>query len=114
MQERHPSSDAEIVNEFAAYYNADELPDVTTDGFAGQLPGRAAESADRLRHIFGDDGARELAGRLRAMAADRGDPLLPSIANATMLDWHTDEPSWGVMHRLLTDIADDLDGGSRS
>jgi len=101
-----------IANEFGAYYHVDELPTVTSTGFVNdELPRRAAESAERLRHVLGDHVTAELGALLRAASDDPGHPLILMIARETIIDWQDEQDTWRVLQELLRRIADRVDDG---
>ena len=90
-----------MFGEFAAYYNADELPYFIHDGLAEQ----ADDSADRMVAILGK-GASEVADLLRQMAADPAHPLFQTIAIQTMYDWNGDPDSWAKFQEIARRMAD--------
>src|SRR5689334_7323500 len=72
-----------LLDEFASYYNADELPLFIDSG----LEQMAADSGDRLVHAAGPAGAGEIAGLLRSILDDHEQPLFQQIEDDTQYDW---------------------------
>ncbi|HEY8578630.1 MAG TPA: hypothetical protein VIL72_02000, partial [Beijerinckiaceae bacterium] len=72
-----------LLDEFASYYNADELPLFIDSG----LEEMADQSGDRLVQAVGPEGRAELAGQLRSLLEDRWQPLLQQIEDETLYDW---------------------------
>jgi hypothetical protein len=101
-----PSPHSALVDEFAAYYTADELPLFIDD----HLLEHGDESADRLIHILGPQ-APEAAELLRAAAEDPAHPLLGDISAATQFDWNGEPESWSRFQQLAARIADRVDAG---
>ena len=100
-----PSPHAATLDEFAAYYTADELPMFIHDA----LVEHADESADRLLHILGPDEAHEAAALLRAAAEDPAHPLLAEIGDATQFEWNGEPESWSRFQQLAGRIAERID-----
>lgn len=94
-----PSPRDATLHEFAAYYNADELP--------MDLLLQAEDSGERLVHILGPEGAAEAATMLRAAAGDPTDPLLAEISTSTQFDWVGD--AWQDFQQLAGRIAGKID-----
>lgn len=105
-----PTPQDALLDEFTAYYTADELPGFIDD----HLLEHGGDSAARLVHILGD-GAAELPDLLREMAADPGHRLVETIGMQTQYDWNGDPESWEKFQRLARHIADHIEastGGS--
>ena len=92
-----------MINEFMAYYNADELPLFIHDGLAEQ----ADDSAARMVHSLGDQ-ATEVAGLMREMAADPAHPLFETIGRRTLYDWNADPDSWAKFQQLARRMSDGI------
>ena len=93
------------LEEFTAYYNADELHAFIDDA----LLEHADESGARLVHILGSEGAAQAAELLRAAAGDPAHPLLAEISENTLFDWNGEPESWRQFQRLAGRIADKID-----
>ncbi|ONF72134.1 hypothetical protein [Amycolatopsis keratiniphila] len=98
-----PNPQDTMLDEFGAYYNADELELFIHDGLAEQ----ADESAERLVHILGDRAA-EVADLLRRMAADPAHPLFETLSTQTMYDWNADPGSWAKFQQLARRMSDGI------
>ena len=98
-----PTPQDALLEEFAAYYNADELPGFIHDGLAEQVD----ESAARMVHILGNR-AIEVADLLHQMAADPSHPLFETIGKQTMYDWNGDPDSWAKFQEIAQRMADGI------
>ncbi|WP_433178773.1 hypothetical protein [Actinoallomurus sp. CA-150999] len=103
-----PNPQDAILEEFAAYYNADELEGFIHDGLAEQVD----DSATRMVHILGDRAA-EVADLLREMAADPAHPLFETIGTQTMYDWNTPD-SWAKLKEIARRMADGITAATGS
>ena len=100
----HPPTPQEaLLEEFTAYYNADELPEFIHDGLAEQVD----ESAARMVHILGNH-ASEVADLIHAMAADPSHPLFEAIGRQTLYDWNGDADSWEKFQEIARRMADGI------
>ena len=98
-----PTPQNALLEEFAAYYNADELQGFIHDGLSEQVD----ESAARMVHILGNR-ASEVADLLRQLAADSSHPLFETIGKQTMYDWNGDPDSWAKFQEIARRMADGI------
>jgi hypothetical protein len=92
-----------LLEELAAYYNADELPYFIDNALGEQ----ADESAARMVHILGDR-AVEVADLLRELADNPEHPLFQTIETQTMYGWNGDSEDWAKFQELARRIADGI------
>ncbi len=90
-----------LLEEFATYYQADELSLFTATG----LPDWVDNSASRIVQFHADVGS-QVANLLREMASDATHPLFQTIENQTMFGWNGDPESWGVFQQIAQQMAD--------
>lgn len=98
-----PTPQDTLLDEFVAYYNADELHGFIHNGLAEQID----ESAARMVHILGSR-AHEIADLLRQMTADPAHPLFETIGNQTMYKWNGDPDSWAKFQEIARRMADGI------
>lgn len=92
-----------LLEELAAYYNADELPYFLDNALGEQ----ADESAARMVHILGDR-AVEVADLLRELADNPEHPLFQTIETQTMYGWNGDPDDWAKFQELARRMADGI------
>jgi hypothetical protein len=102
-----PSAQEALLEEFAAYYNADELPYFLPHGLDEQVD----DSAARMVHILGT-GAAAVAVLIREMAADPAHPLHQTIEIQTMYGWNGDPESWQTFQQIADRMAGDIDAAT--
>ena len=94
-----------IAMQFATWFNADELPELSS----GDLAERARDSGVELVQKLGPD-APEAAGLLRAMVADPSHPLYGEIEQYSLYGWNSDDETLARFRPLATAMADSIDG----
>lgn len=95
-----------LLDEFASYYNADELPLFIDSG----LEEMAGQSGDRLVHAAGPEGAPEIARLLRSLLEDRWQEPLQRIEDDTQYDWRYE--GWDAFERIAAGMLAKLDAAS--
>jgi len=108
MSDDETARDKRLLNEFVAWFNADELPDLTSDDGKSYVLELARDSGRRL----GRGGADAVAAQLRSIANDRAHPMLRRILDATMYDWYTDDADWAIMQQILSAMAEAARGAA--
>jgi hypothetical protein len=94
-----------IAMQFATWFNADELPELSAD----ELAERARDSGLELVQKLGLQ-APEAAKLLRAMVADPSHPLYGEIEQYSLYGWNSDDETLARFRPLATTMADSIEG----
>jgi hypothetical protein len=98
-----------IENEFSCYYGSDELPREMNSHFLQiELPDMAARSAERLKHMVGENNISKLVKVLQDMRNDPSHPLIKTISNNTLVAWDIDPDDRRAFQILLDAVVDNL------
>jgi hypothetical protein len=99
-----------IINEFTSYYLSDELPRERNSShfLQTELPNMAAESAERLKRLVGENNINKLVKVLQDMRNDTSHPLIKEISNNTLVAWDIDPDNRYFFQILLDTIITSL------
>jgi hypothetical protein len=94
-----------LSDEFAAYWQADELPPFNKEDFYNQ---NARHAAIRLRQSIAEDQIEPLKAYLESIKTNRDHPFLAELVNTTGIGWMDSPESWGLFQRVIDLIKQSL------